>query len=109
MAVAAPASSQQEKAVIPPLRPDLIVIKHKFESRTYYVIKDPISLQYFRLTSEDYFLATLFDGKRTFAQVRQVYLEQLPHLRLEYSAEEIDERILRFANDLGLLQFLSIH
>ena len=101
-------AAKQDQTVIPPLREDLLVTKHKFESRTYYVIKDPVSLQYFRLTAEDYFLATLFDGKRTFAQVRQTYLEHIPHLRLEYSVEEINERILRFANDLALLQFLSI-
>ncbi len=27
---------------------------------------------------------------------------------LEYSAEELNERVLRFANDLALLQFLSV-
>src|SRR5664279_3161389 len=101
-------AARQEQTVIPPLREDLVVTKQKFESRTYYVIKDPISLQYFRLTGEDYFLATLFDGKRTFAQVRRIYLQQLPHLQLELSAAEIDDRILRFANDLALMQFLSV-
>ena len=72
------------------------------------MVKDPISLQYFRLTAEDYFLATLFDGRRTMAQVRAAYVERFPHLRLDFSEEEIDERVSRFANDLGLLQFLSV-
>ena len=93
---------------MPPLRADLMVIKQFYEDRTYYVVKDPISLQYFRLTAEDYFLATLFDGKRTLRQVRDAYVERFPHLRLDFSEEEIDERVSRFANDLGLLQFLSV-
>src|SRR6202012_6095602 len=93
---------------VPPLRADLIIIKQYYEGRTFYVVKDPISLQYFRLTAEDYYLATLFDGKRTIAQVRQAYKDHFPHLRLDYSEEEINERVSHFANDLGLLQFLSL-
>ena len=81
MAVAAesPPHSQGASTVVPPLRSDLIVIKQFYEGRTFYVVKDPISLQYFRLTAEDYFLATLFDGKRTIRQVRDAYVERFPH------------------------------
>ena len=108
MAAVSPPPSQAETIVVPPLRADLIIIKQFYEGRTFYVVKDPISLQYFRLTAEDYFLATLFDGRRTMTQVRAAYVERFPHLRLDYSDEEIDERVSRFANDLGLLQFLSV-
>jgi putative peptide zinc metalloprotease protein len=109
MAVAAsPPPAKAQNVVIPPLRADLIIIKQFYEGRTYYVVKDPISLQYFRLTAEDYFLAALFDGKRTMHQVRTAYVDRFPHLRLDFSEDEIDERVSRFANDLGLLQFLSV-
>ncbi|MGA3171263.1 MAG: efflux RND transporter periplasmic adaptor subunit [Chthoniobacteraceae bacterium] len=103
-----PPPQQAAHAVIPPLRSDLIVIKQFYEGRTFYVVKDPISLQYFRLTAEDYFLATLFDGKRDMRRIQQEYVERFPHLRLDFSEEEISERLSRFANDLGLLQFLTI-
>jgi putative peptide zinc metalloprotease protein len=108
MAAASAPPSHGESIVIPPLRADLIIIKQFYEGRTFYVVKDPISLQYFRLTAEDYFLATLFDGQRTMEQVREAYVERFPHLRLDFSEEEIKERVSRFANDLGLLQFLSV-
>ena len=108
MIAAAAPPTPGEDVVIPPLRVDLIIIKQFYEGRTYYVVKDPISLQYFRLTSEDYFLATLFNGKRSMRQIREAYVERFPHLRLDFSEEEISERVSRFANDLGLLQFLSV-
>jgi hypothetical protein len=104
----APPPPQQENVVLPPLRRDLIVTRQLFEGRVYYVVKDPISLQYFRMTAEDYFLATLFDGRRTFGTIRDLYLREFPHVRLENTPEEINERVLRFANDLALLQFLSV-
>src|SRR5678815_2259162 len=106
--VSAPPPPQQENVVMPALRGDLIVTQQLFEGRSYFVVKDPISLQYFRMTAEDYFLATLFDGKRKFGEIRDIYAERFPHVRLEYTPEELNERVLRFANDLALLQFLSV-
>ncbi len=106
--VSPPPPPQQENVVMPPLRRDLIITQQRYEGRTYYVVKDPISLQYFRMTDEDYFLATLFDGQRTFGQVRESYQARFPHVRLEYTPEEVNERVLRFANDLAMLQFLSV-
>jgi putative peptide zinc metalloprotease protein len=107
-APAAPAAAQQEKVVLPPLRQDLIISRQMFEGRTFFVVKDPISLQYFRMSAEDYFLATLFDGRRTFGEVRKIYLANFAHVSLELTPEEVNERILRFANDLALMQMLSV-
>jgi putative peptide zinc metalloprotease protein len=106
--IAAPPPAAQENVVLPALRPDLVVTRQLFEGRSYFVVKDPISLQYFRMTAEDYYLATLFDGKRTFGIIRDLYVDRYPHVRLEYTPEELNERVLRFANDLALMQFLSV-
>ncbi len=106
--ISPPPPPQQENIVLPALRGDLVVNKQLYEGRSYYVVKDPISLQYFRMTAEDYFLATLFDGRRTFGQIRDLYLQRYPHVRLDYDPEELNERVLRFANDLALMQFLSV-
>jgi len=106
--VAAPQAAAQERVVMPPMRRDLIIKQTTFEGRTYYVVKDPVSLGYFRMTAEDYYLATLFDGVRTFGQIREAYAQRFPHVRLDYTPEELQERVLRFANDLALMQFLSV-
>jgi putative peptide zinc metalloprotease protein len=98
----------QENVVLPALRGDLVITKQQYEGRTYYVVKDPISLQYFRLTAEDYHLATLFNGQRKFGEIRDAWVQDHPHLRLDYNEEEMNERVLKFANDLALLQFLSV-
>ena len=86
-AVSAPPPTHGDQIIVPPLRADLIIVKQFYEGRTYYVVKDPISLQYFRLTAEDYYLATLFDGKRSAREARDAYVERFPHLRLEFSDE----------------------
>ncbi len=94
--------------MLPALRADLVINKQTFEGRTFYVVKDPISLQYFRLGAEDYRLASLFDGKRTFREIRETFVQLFPHTLLEYSEDELNERLLRFSNDLALMQFLSV-
>jgi putative peptide zinc metalloprotease protein len=103
-----PVQPPPDDVVLPPLRPDLSITKARYEGHTYYVIKDPVSLQYFRLTAEDYLLATLFDGRRTFREIRETFVEKNPHILLEASEEELNERLARFANDLALMQFLSV-
>jgi putative peptide zinc metalloprotease protein len=114
MVVAAPAApapskaAQQDAVVLPALRRDLSVTQQLFEGRTFFVVKDPVSLQYFRMSAEDYYLATLFDGKRSFAQIREMYKHRYPHVALEYTPDELNERVLRFANDLALMQMLSV-
>lgn len=107
-AAAARAQAAQENVVLPAMREDLLINRQIFEGRTYYVIKDPISLQYFRMSAEDYYLASLFDGRRTFGRIRDEYVREYPHVRLEYTPPEVNERVLRFANDLALMQFLRV-
>src|SRR5829696_8851366 len=99
--ISAPPPPPQENVVMPALRGDLLISKQLFEQRTYYVVKDPISLQYFRMTAEDYHLATLFNGRNTFGQIRDAYGQKFPHVRLEYTPEDLNERVQRFANDLA--------
>lgn len=105
---ATPAAPQQENVILPQLRADLVISKQVFEGRSYYVVKDPISLQYLRLTAEDFDLAVLFDGKRTFGAIRDAWVRVHPHLRLDYTPDELNERVLKFANDLAMLQFLAV-
>ena len=93
---------------MPALRQDLIAIPQIYEGKEYFVIKDPISLKYFRLSKEDYSLACLFDGKRTFAEIRAAFLEQYPQLRLSHIPSELTTRIMTFANELAMMQFIGV-
>ena len=44
------------------IRPDLAISPQRFEGRSYYVIKDPVSLRYYRFKEQEYFLLGLMDG-----------------------------------------------
>jgi putative peptide zinc metalloprotease protein len=89
------------------LRSDLSVSHQLFEGRAFVIIKDPLSLKYFRLGAEDYSLATLFDGRRTISSIRAEFVRLHPHAGLTQAPSQLHQRIVRFANELLLGGFLE--
>jgi putative peptide zinc metalloprotease protein len=75
MTAPAPAASEVErrKQVKIRLRNDLVIDPHKYEGRTYYVLKDPISLRYYRLKEHEHYLVRYMDGKHTLEDAQKEY------------------------------------
>jgi putative peptide zinc metalloprotease protein len=70
----APASElERRKALKIRLRADLAVEPAKYEGRTYYVVKDPVSLRYYRLKDNEHFLLQFLDGRRTLEDAQKEY------------------------------------
>ena len=46
---------ERRKMVRVRLRPDLVIDAHRYEGRTFYIIKDPVSLRYYRLKEHEHF------------------------------------------------------
>src|SRR5213079_2169849 len=67
MDTAAPPASEVErrKRVRIRLRCDLDIAPQKYEGRTYYVVKDPVSLRYYRFKEQEHFLLRYMDGTHT--------------------------------------------
>lgn len=95
-------------ATVPPaLRSDLKISHQLSEGRAFVIVKDPLSLKYFRLPAEDFALASLLDGRRDVAGIRSTFLQQQPQAALSHTPEELTQRILRFAQELSLGGFLE--
>src|SRR5207249_10849326 len=61
-----PASElERRKKVRLRVRPDLNIAPQRYEGRTYYVVKDPVSLRYYRFKEQEHFLIRMMDGKHT--------------------------------------------
>src|SRR5438874_8812446 len=68
MAVAKPPDAgdvERRKKVKLRVRSDLAIAPQKYEGRTYYVVKDPVSLRYYRFKEQEHFLIQLMDGTHT--------------------------------------------
>src|SRR5215510_6945781 len=72
--VEAPANElERRKQVRLHLRADLAITPQKYEGRTYYVVKDPVSLRYYRFKEQEYFLLKQMDGAHTNDQTQKEF------------------------------------
>ena len=45
------------------MRPDLSARRHHYQSRAYWVIKEPVGLNYFRFQDQEYAILHMLDGQ----------------------------------------------
>ena len=78
-----PTSSGEARPVA--LRQELDIVPQGYEGRTFYVVKDPISLRYYRFDEHDHFLLRHLDGRHTLEEVREAFEQRFrpKHLHLE--------------------------
>src|SRR5208283_2429715 len=55
------------------VRGDLNIAPQKYEGRTYYVVKDPVSLRYYRFKEQEHFLIRLMDGKHSLDEAQEEF------------------------------------
>ena len=53
------------------MRPDITAVRQSYQGRDYFVLKDPISLKYYRFEEEEYALLKMLDGNRSPAQIKR--------------------------------------
>ncbi|HYV34884.1 MAG TPA: site-2 protease family protein, partial [Gemmataceae bacterium] len=69
-----PASDvERRKRVRLRVRPDLDINPQRYEGRTYFVVKDPVSLRYYRFKEQEHFLIELMDGTTTLDQAQKAF------------------------------------
>lgn len=85
MSTAPAADLERRKSLRIRLRADLGIEAHKYEGRTFYVVKDPVSLRYYRLKDNEHFLLQFLDGKHTLEEAQKAYEKEYrpERLRLE--------------------------
>jgi len=54
-------------------RPDLTVTRQVYQGTTYWIVKEPVGLKYFRFHDEEYFILQLLDGRQSLDSVRKAY------------------------------------
>src|SRR5438874_1487069 len=98
----APATDlERRKSVRMRLRPDLDIAPQKYEGRTYWVVKDPVSLRYYRFKEQEHFLLQFMDGKRTLDDAQKSFEKRFRPDRLTLEdLEQFAQQLLR----AGLVQ-----
>src|SRR5262245_56296802 len=82
-------------------RRDLGINEAKYEGRTYYVVKDPVSLRYYRFKEQEHYLLQLMDGKHTLDQAQKDFEKRFRPDRLTLEdLEQFGQQLLQ----AGLVQ-----
>ena len=58
------------------MRGDLIHVRQTWQGRDYWIIKDPLTLRFFRFEEEEFALLRLLDGQRSADQIRREFADR---------------------------------
>src|SRR5438105_1767050 len=78
----AAADVERRKKVRLRMRRDLDIAPQKYEGRTYYVVKDPVSMRYYRFKEQEHFLINFMDGEQTLDDAQKEYEKRFRPERL---------------------------
>jgi putative peptide zinc metalloprotease protein len=64
---------ERRKRVRIRLRPDLGFVEQRYEGRVYHVVKDPVSMRYYRFKEHERYLLGFMDGKHTLEEAQKAF------------------------------------
>jgi len=70
-------------------RPDLVVRRQHYLGRSYWVVKDPVGLNYFRFQEEEYAILQMFDGQTSLDEIKERFEADFPPQKI--TLEELQQ------------------
>ena len=70
-------SSSSRKLAIR-VRPDLKARRQRYQGRVYWVVKDPVGLQYFRFEEEEFAILQMLDGQSSLEDIAEKFEAEFP-------------------------------
>jgi putative peptide zinc metalloprotease protein len=59
-------------------RPDLRARQHRYQGRLYWVVKDPVGLQYYRFEEEEFAILQMLDGQSSLDEIAERFERDFP-------------------------------
>jgi putative peptide zinc metalloprotease protein len=66
------------------IRPDLEARRHKYQGRSYWVVKEPVGLNYFRFHDEEYAILQMLDGLTSLEQVKERFEDEFTPQKITF-------------------------
>lgn len=70
-------------------RPDLLARRQRYQGRSYWVVKDPVGLHYFRFQEEEYAILQMLDGETSLDEIKEQFEDEFPPQKI--TLEEIQQ------------------
>jgi putative peptide zinc metalloprotease protein len=81
-------------------RPDLSAKRQRYQGRIYWVIKDPVGLNYFRFQEEEFAILNMLDGNTSLNEIKERFEAEFPPQKI--TVEEV-QRFLGMLHQSGLI------
>ena len=82
--VAASLAASTSRSVRLAMRADLVCVRQEYQSRAYWVVKDPLGLQYCRLEEEEFALLEMLDGRAHLEQIKSEFERRFAPTKIGY-------------------------
>ncbi len=66
------------------MRPDLSARRHRYHGRTFWVVKEPVGLNYFRFHEEEYAILGMLDGRTSLEEIKDQFEQQFAPQKITY-------------------------
>jgi putative peptide zinc metalloprotease protein len=70
-------------------RPDLIARRQHYQGRSYWVVKEPVGLQYFRFQDEEFAILQMLDGETSLDEIKDRFEAEFPPQKI--TLEELQQ------------------
>ncbi len=71
------------------MRPDLSARRQRYQGRVYWVLKDPVGLNYFRFQEEEYAILKMLDGQTSLDKIKDRFEAEFPPQKI--TVEELQQ------------------
>ena len=65
-------------------RPDLTASRHRYQGEGYWVVKEPVGLQYFRFHDEEYYILNMLDGHVSLQQIKDGFEQRFAPQKITF-------------------------
>lgn len=65
-------------------RPDLTASRQRYQGENYWVVKEPVGLQYFRFHEEEYFILNMLDGHVSLQQIKEGFEQRFAPQKITF-------------------------
>ncbi len=66
------------------MRPDLTARQQRYQGRTYWVVKEPVGLNYYRFHEEEYAILCMLDGHTSLEQIKEEFEQRFTPQKVTY-------------------------
>jgi len=65
-------------------RPDLVANRQRYQGEGYWVVKEPVGLQYFRFHNEEYYILNMLDGHVSLQQIKDGFEQRFAPQKITF-------------------------